>query len=159
MRYLAGDVTWMEAASVPTGPSSRDYHASLIFESGCRGDIFLSMDTGVIRETYRFEYDDGRRAEVTMSAPYSDESIWSGFRVTQGDRVCIEEPAPADPLVAIGIVGEYDAFLAAVASGRQPDCTLLDAWKSMVVAEGMASGYRGVVGEPLEAVHPVAHRS
>jgi predicted dehydrogenase len=143
IRYLTGEVHWMNAWVTSSESTSRDYGATLCFESGTRGDIFLSMDSTETRESYVFEYDDSTRAEVTIGTPYSDPSIWAGFRVARGGRVLLEEQAPADRLVAIGIMGEYDAFLHALSAGRQPDCSLVDAWRSMIVAEAMENGYSG----------------
>lgn len=43
-------------------------------------------------------------------------------------------------LDAIGMAGVYETFLGAVATGRAPDCSLTDAWQSMMVAEGLERG-------------------
>jgi predicted dehydrogenase len=153
MRYLSGDVIWMRAVKSASGPASYDYRASVRFDSGTRGEFVLSMDAAATCESYCFEYGDGTRADVTMSAPYSDACRWAGFRVSCGDRVWLEEPAPADALVATGVIGEHTQFLDAVETGRRPDCSLPDAWKSMVVAEAMEDGHNGPLEYHLPAMH------
>jgi hypothetical protein len=51
--------------------------------------------------------------------------------------------------VASGIAGEYDAFLGALACHRQAECSLSDAWRSMVVAEAIQNGHHGSPTYPL----------
>lgn len=145
LRDLAGEIVWLHVEHVDGGGDSRHWRARLDFESGCRGELFLSTDAGFTCERYVFEYEDATRVEITAAPPYSDASVTPGLRVIRGGRICIDEPAPADLLVATGIAGEYDAFLDAVRTGRQADCSLCDAWKTMVVAEAIESGHRGTL--------------
>lgn len=152
LRYLAGDITSMRATGVTYGPAGREYRASLRFASACDGEIYIGTNATRTLERYRFECADGHTIEVTISAPYSDATFQAGFRVSRGGEIVVDALAPADPLVANGLVGEYQAFLEGVERRRQPDCSLIDGWRSMVVAAAIEVGHDGIIARELVEV-------
>ncbi len=119
-RFLLG-----EPMHVTTHAAAHGWSAHIDFQNGAAADVDLITNCGVRRETYSLHLD-GASSEAILGVGLV---AWERGELTASFG---DDP---DPLVAGGFVAEHEAFLRAIATGIQPDCTLEDAARSLLLAE------------------------
>lgn len=153
LRYLGGEVVEMETwlRPYPDG-EARDFWAHLRLASGAVADLTILVDCGLARERYRVQVENALM-EVTLGGGYSSDFCPAGEVAYADNRLLFQDPAPEDPLLAGGFLGEHEAFLEAVEAGRRPDCCLQDAQHSLRLAAALQDGYCGALADfsPKEA--------
>jgi predicted dehydrogenase len=143
IRYLAGDVVDMQTYRRPSvGGSGTDYLVRLQLASGTFADVVIAGERSHNRESYVLQ-SGIERLDVTVSAPYSDASFWAGVRLFRENRMVEEASAPADPLVASGVLPQYEKFLACLRGEDSLDCSLADARHSLQIAVAAEAGACG----------------
>lgn len=125
-----------------------DVLVRLLFESGAIGDVSVLGEWSSARESYRLDAG-GDRLEVTVCPPYSEPSFWTGRRTFERNRLEDEYPAPTDHLVAAGILPQYESFLKRLTTDQESDCTLLNAYRSQLIAASAADGYCGPLSDAM----------
>jgi predicted dehydrogenase len=153
LRYLGGEVVEMTTQALPyPDGEGRDFWAQLRLASGGVADLAILVDCGLARERYLIQVESALM-EVTLGGGYSSDFCPTGEAAYANDRVLFQDPAPEDPLLAGGFLGEHEAFLEAVEAGRRPDCCLQDACHSLRLAAVLEAGYSGALDDfpPKEA--------
>lgn len=147
LRYLGGEVVAMETQSQPyPGREARDFRVRLRFASAVTADLTILVDCGLCRERYLVQVENALM-EVILGGGYSSDFCPAGQVAYADNRVLFQETAPPDALIAGGFLGEHEAFLEAVATGRRPDCCLQDARHSLRLAAALNEGYSGPLSD------------
>lgn len=150
LRFLCGDVVQVETRCTPyPGSAARDFQVRLYFDSGVMADLAVLVDCGITREQYLIQVQN-QTMEVSLGAAYSSSFSPSGEKAYRDNALVLDSPAPADPLVTGGFVGEHNIFLDAVESGQQPICSLQDARHSLRLAMAVHEQFCG----PIERFVP-----
>jgi predicted dehydrogenase len=127
LRYLCGEVVRIEARTLPYASTpARDFLVRLLFLNGIAADLAVLVDCGLTREQYLVHVGN-QMMEVALGTAYACSFCYSGERAYKDNSVLFDDPAITDPLIAGGFVGEHEAFLEAVTTGKLPSCCLQDA--------------------------------
>lgn len=150
LRYLGGEVEAVETVCRPyEGTEARDFLVRLHFAGGFVGDLAVLVDCGLLRERYLI-HTTNACMETTLAGGYSSDFCKPGEVAYRGGLVEFDDPAVSDWMVAGGFLGEHQAFLEAVHSGKLPDCCLQDGRRSVRLAVAVHEEYSG----PMEAFAP-----
>jgi predicted dehydrogenase len=143
IRYLGGEVAAMTTVRSPSSDGgAAGYHVRLQLLSGTIAEITIAGEYEMNVERYRIE-SASASLEATVSPPYSSATIWSGVRVFQSGELVHEIANPAAPLVATGILPEYERFIACLGASKPADCSIADAERSLRIAIAADDGYSG----------------
>jgi virulence factor len=147
LRFLCGEVVHVatHCSPYPSSPA-RDFLVRLTFESGALADLTVLVDCGVTREQYALHLEN-RLMEVSLGTAYACSFCYSGDRAFADNKLLFDDPAPADPLIAGGFLGEHEAFLAAVTEGKAPPSCLEDGRHSLRLAMAVHQGYSGAMDQ------------
>lgn len=147
LRFLCGEVVEIETRCNPYNDSAaRDFQVRLFFDSGVMADLAVLVDCGVTREQYLVQVQN-QMMEVSLGASYSSSFCTSGEKTYKDNVLISDVPAPADPLLTGGFVGEHNLFLDAVMTGKLPACSLQDARHSLRLAMAVHDQYSGPIDQ------------
>jgi predicted dehydrogenase len=145
LRYLCGEVTRLDTHCTPySAPPARDFLVRLTFSSGAVAELAVLVDCGLTREQYALHLEN-QLMEVSLGTAYACPFCYSGERIYRNNAQVLDEPAPEDPLIAGGFLGEHEAFLNAVLEGQAPPSCLEDARHSLRLALAVHHGYSGLM--------------
>jgi predicted dehydrogenase len=147
LRFLCGDVTQVSTHVSPyPAPPARDFLVRLSFQSGAMADLAVLVDCGLTREQYALHVEN-QLMEVSLGTAYACPFCYSGEKAYRNNTQLFDDPAPVDPLIAGGFLGEHEAFLEAVTGGGFPPSTLEDAQHSLRLALAVHQGYSGALDQ------------
>jgi predicted dehydrogenase len=143
IRFLMGEPESIEVETRSHDhPGVRDYAVRLRFPNSATAEISLMVNTGLRRESYYLS-SDGTTAEATLGSAYSSELCYRGYREWSGEKITRELALTGDPLIDGGFIGEYENFFHQLEEGDPSTCSLVDAARSMQLAEAVQNRYCG----------------
>jgi predicted dehydrogenase len=143
LRFLCGEVKQVVTHCAPyPGSPARDFLVRLTFEGGTVADLTVLVDCGITREQYTLQLEN-QMMEVSLGTAYACPFCYSGERTYRDNQLLSDDPAPADPLIAGGFLGEHEAFLAAVSEGKSPPSCLEDGRHSLKLAMAIHQEFSG----------------
>jgi len=157
LRFLGGEVTHVDTRYTPYPvPPARDFLVRLAFSSGVIAELAVLVDCGVTREQYALHLEN-QLMEVSLGTAYACSFCYSGERIFRNNAQVLDDPAPVDPLIAGGFLGEHEAFLEAVLEGKATPSCLEDAQHSLRLALAVHQGYCGEMSQFVPDPDPVPH--
>ena len=143
IRYFIGDPDRIEVMSRPhANTSACDYSILLSRQNASIAEISLMVNTGQKRESYCL-FSEGESAEAILGSAYGAGPDFKGYREWLGETVAKQTPIDTDPLVEGGFIGEYEQFLRLIEKGEASTCSLMDAARSMQLAEAVHKQFSG----------------
>lgn len=143
IRFLIGDPESIHVTPIPhSGSAACDYMVRLSFESSVVVELSLMLHSGMRRETYTLS-SNGATVEAILGSAYSSVLCNPGLRFWSSESIVRWESITNDPLIDGGFMGQYEAFFCSIRQNTAPACSLIDAARSMQLAEAVQNCYSG----------------